>query len=123
MLCPTCGSEYREGFVRCADCDVDLVAALPSAPSGDERSQIQLVEVFETGDPTEMSVLESLLQDAGIDFTTSSESAKDYYAGGRFGGSFGFGPMKYFVRSDDEAAARDVIASLREGAPPPEEPE
>ena len=122
MLCPTCGSEYRDGFVRCADCDVDLVSDLPPPP-GDERSQIQLAEVFETGDPTVMSVLESLLQDAGIDFTTSSEIAKDYYIGGRLGGSFSFGPVKFYVRSEDAAAARDIIANLIEEAPPPEEPE
>jgi hypothetical protein len=124
MLCPSCGSEYREGFARCADCDVDLVSDLPPVPpSGDPRSQIELVEVFETGDPGEMSVFEALLNDAGIDFTTSSETAKDYYAGGRFGGSFGFGPTKYFVRSEDEATAREVIANLGAQAPPPEEPE
>ena len=96
---------------------------MPPIPSGDERSQIQLVEVFETGDPAEMSVLESLLQDAGIDFTTSSETAKDYYAGGRFGGSFGFGPMKFYVRREDEAAAREIIGNLAEVVSPPEEPE
>src|SRR5258708_3510813 len=27
MACPECQSEYREGFTRCADCDVDLVQA------------------------------------------------------------------------------------------------
>lgn len=70
-----------------------------------------------------MSVLEALLHEAEIDFTTSSETAKDYYVGGRFGGSFNFGPMKFFVRSEDEAAARDIIANLSEVAPPPEEPE
>ena len=84
MLCPRCRSEYRDGFVRCDDCDVELVANLPPAP-GDERSKIQLVDVFETGDPTAMTLLESLLGDAGIDFTTSSQTAKDYYAGGRLG--------------------------------------
>ena len=25
MLCPQCGAEYRQGFTRCADCDVELV--------------------------------------------------------------------------------------------------
>lgn len=25
MICPKCGSEYREGFTRCADCEVALV--------------------------------------------------------------------------------------------------
>jgi len=70
-----------------------------------------------------MSVLESLLQDAGIDFTTSSETAKDLYVGGRFGGSFSFGPVRFFVRLEDAAAARDMIANLNEEAPAPEEPE
>jgi len=120
MFCPTCGSEYRHGFVRCADCDVDLVASLPPAP-GDERSKIQLVEVFETGDPTVMSVLESLLQETGIEFSTSSETATNLYLGGRLGGSFSFGPMKFFVRSEDEAAARDIVANLSEEVTAPEE--
>ena len=26
MICPECKAEYRQGFTRCADCDVDLVA-------------------------------------------------------------------------------------------------
>jgi len=25
MYCPQCKAEYREGFTRCADCDVELV--------------------------------------------------------------------------------------------------
>src|SRR4029077_1092326 len=25
MFCPECKAEYRQGFTRCADCDVDLV--------------------------------------------------------------------------------------------------
>jgi hypothetical protein len=31
MFCPVCKAEYREGFSRCADCDVDLVWELPAA--------------------------------------------------------------------------------------------
>lgn len=31
MFCPQCKTEYRPGFTRCADCDVDLVADLPEA--------------------------------------------------------------------------------------------
>ncbi|HVB33128.1 MAG TPA: hypothetical protein VNJ52_01955 [Patescibacteria group bacterium] len=30
MFCPNCGIEYRPGFTRCNDCDVDLVDKLPS---------------------------------------------------------------------------------------------
>ena len=29
MFCPKCKAEYREGFYRCADCDIDLVPELP----------------------------------------------------------------------------------------------
>ena len=32
MFCPECKAEYRYGFSRCADCDVDLVPELPPEP-------------------------------------------------------------------------------------------
>ena len=44
MFCPQCRVEYRPGFTRCSDCDVDLAAELPKEPqSGGElmRNQIQ----------------------------------------------------------------------------------
>jgi|SRR5277367_2441717 len=28
MFCPNCKAEYREGFTRCSDCDVDLAELL-----------------------------------------------------------------------------------------------
>jgi len=31
MFCPQCRAEYRPGFTRCADCDLELVYELPSA--------------------------------------------------------------------------------------------
>jgi len=32
MFCPKCKAEYREGYLRCADCDIDLVPELPPEP-------------------------------------------------------------------------------------------
>ena len=40
MICPECKAEYRQGFTRCADCDVELVYALPQdseQQAADER--------------------------------------------------------------------------------------
>jgi hypothetical protein len=42
MFCPECKAEYRQGFTRCSDCDVDLVYTLPQespAPSDSYGSQ------------------------------------------------------------------------------------
>jgi len=42
MLCPECRAEYRPGFTRCADCDVDLVANLPEVePGKSDRSNLE----------------------------------------------------------------------------------
>jgi len=32
MHCPQCRAEYRAGFIRCSDCDVELVDHLPVDP-------------------------------------------------------------------------------------------
>ncbi len=37
MFCPLCKAEYREGFYRCADCDVDLVNFLEEPPREDVK--------------------------------------------------------------------------------------
>jgi len=34
MYCPQCKAEYRQGFTRCADCDVELVHEPPPAAQG-----------------------------------------------------------------------------------------
>ncbi|HEY6140579.1 MAG TPA: hypothetical protein VI670_22720 [Thermoanaerobaculia bacterium] len=124
MICPECGSEYREGFVRCADCDVELAAPPPALP--DDRAKIELVKVWEGGNPALVPVLESLLDDAGIEFSTTSENLQDLFAWGRFGGGFNYaiGPIMIYVRTEDEVDARAIVAGLAQPAPPelPEEP-
>jgi hypothetical protein len=46
MFCPVCKAEYRQGFRRCADCDVELVYELPAAA-------IVPIEPVDPGDPEE----------------------------------------------------------------------
>jgi hypothetical protein len=55
MICPKCGAEYRQGFTKCADCDLDLVAVPPgggralAAFLGDE--EVPSPRGREVGDP------------------------------------------------------------------------
>jgi hypothetical protein len=38
MFCPQCKAEYRRGFTRCSDCDVDLVEVFPPQEENDSRA-------------------------------------------------------------------------------------
>jgi hypothetical protein len=120
VICPKCGAEYREGFTRCTDCDVELIAP-PPPPPPDDRPKIELVKVFEGGNPALIPVLESLFDDAGIEYSTTSENLQDLFAWGRFGSGFNYaiGPIMFYVRAEDEAEARAIVAGLRQ--PPPAE--
>ncbi|HXY01194.1 MAG TPA: hypothetical protein VEI54_09760 [Candidatus Limnocylindrales bacterium] len=55
MYCPECKAEYRQGFTRCADCDVDLVWELPKsevvARHTDEWGHEVEIVTGEPGDP------------------------------------------------------------------------
>jgi hypothetical protein len=118
MICPQCEAEYRDEFTRCADCDVDLIEP-PPPPPPDERAEIELVKIYEAGNPALLAVVESLLEDGGIDFSTTSEGLQDFFGGGRLGSGFNYaiGPVMFYVRAEDEADARAILATLREDPP------
>lgn len=75
MFCPQCGVEYRPGFTRCTDCDVDLVEVLSTEPSTQEEitpsvdlSESNLEEIWAGRDqPTCVSICRGLL-DANIPY-------------------------------------------------------
>ena len=115
MYCPNCKTEYREGFTRCSDCAADLVSELPTA-----GADIELVNVFETGNPALIAVVESLLDDEGIDFLTRNENLQDMFGGGRLAGfNQILGPVQFWVREEDVAAAKQLLADLEAPAPEP----
>jgi hypothetical protein len=39
MWCPSCGDEFREGYTRCNDCEVALVAERPAVLSPRRRAR------------------------------------------------------------------------------------
>jgi len=47
MFCPECKAEYRPGFTRCSDCDVDLVEELPEREAFSEGALALLWECAE----------------------------------------------------------------------------
>jgi len=73
MICPECRAEYRQGFHRCADCDVELVHVLPTAPPQPGEFDGNLVTVW-VGDD-ESRCLEQCLQlkEAGLRYYVSQE--------------------------------------------------
>ena len=121
LTCPSCGSEYREGFTHCASCDVDLVEPLP--PRGEP--ELALVKVYETGNAAIIPLLESLLDDAGIEYMAKGEGIQDLFGWGRLGTNLNFvlgRPVEFFVREDVAAEARAIVDTLQTAAVAPNEP-
>jgi putative signal transducing protein len=104
MFCPECGSEYRQGFTRCSDCDRDLVSQPPA------RSDIKLVKVFESANPALLPVVKSLLEGANIEFLTNNEPAQDLF--GHVNEA-----VEFLVREEDVEAAQELLAEIE--LPPP----
>jgi hypothetical protein len=122
MFCPKCGAEYREGFYRCVDCEVDLVDEAPDLPSAAEATE-HYVTVMRAGDPALLLMAKSLLQDAGIAFSAKDEGLQDLFAAGRLGTGFNplVGPAEIQVSSSDEEVAREVLRDLERGTTMEEE--
>jgi hypothetical protein len=75
MICPKCKSEYREGFVRCADCGVELVADLDSEDITDETSENELVSMLETEDSSFLADAVAAIEEAKIPYLLQSGTA------------------------------------------------
>jgi len=74
MFCPECKAEYRPGFTRCADCDVDLVVNLAEVnPRNSDGSNAQgdlsnLQELWAGNDQQSCVATCLTLKDAGIPY-------------------------------------------------------
>jgi hypothetical protein len=66
MFCPECKAEYRDGYTHCADCDVDLVAALPQEPEYGEHDAF--VTLWSGGAGQMLATIRKTLADARIPF-------------------------------------------------------
>jgi hypothetical protein len=68
MFCPNCGAEYRPGFTRCSDCDVELVEAAPKGLSGDSSSEGNLVLLWSGDDLALHQSIQDELKASGVPY-------------------------------------------------------
>lgn len=112
MFCPNCGDEFRAGFTRCNDCDVDLVANPPAQQVPSEP--FAMATVLETGDQSLIAVAKSLLASAGIPSIARNERLQNLFGWGSIGTGFNAvtGPIRLQVLDKDESDARELLAAL-----------
>jgi hypothetical protein len=111
LFCPNCKLEYRAGFTRCADCDVDLVAALPKAADAQEVGvhDLRSPSVLRRGvSVSDAAVIRDALRAAGIRFNTRRASAEIV--------ADGSASYEFWVNAEDRPNAQSVLESALEAA-------
>ena len=74
MFCPQCKAEYRAGFARCSDCDVELVQQLPVDPqpiSETDHPQLAVVRTYTSH--VDADLARTALEVAGIESMVTSD--------------------------------------------------
>jgi hypothetical protein len=109
--CPSCGSGFRAGPVRCVDCDRDLMPrawaeAQACEPALEHQTLDALVPLADVENPFRADVLGSVLNAERIWFTTKST---------------GWAAIRFVVRSRDLEAARQILSDMDEMADRAEE--
>jgi len=114
VFCPECESEYREGFTRCADCDVDLVAELAqlAVPPDEDVIEIARYPALHVA-----QLAASVLESSDIACFIGDE----FFSGMRPEIAFASGGVKLFVRDSDADRAREVLADFEQSIPESEE--
>ena len=77
MICPICKSEYRDGFNKCADCDVELVNEIPKLNEQESQNgfnQNEAVEILQLSNFTDITFVKSLLESENILYSSYGES-------------------------------------------------
>lgn len=119
LWCPKCGTEYRDGFKTCNDCNSELVDK-PEYPAEETEPQYDK-EAFliSVGNNFEADMFEALLNDNHIPVLKKYREAGDYlkiYMGGT---NFG---VDLYVPSKLLSKAQEIVANIQE-APEAEEPQ
>ena len=105
MFCPQCRAEYRAGFTRCSDCDVELVKQLPVEPqpsSGTDHPELVVVRTYQS--PVDADLARMALEAAGIESMVGSDDQ-----GGQSPGLAFTQGIALLVRSEDVKDADEIL--------------
>lgn len=108
MFCPNCQAEYRPGFTRCADCEVDLVESLDQAPAKEksEGGDFPMPVLLWSGvDRATLEQLREALDNVDIAYNDETLEARLLYASMRH-------PLELWVKREDLEAAKQAVAAL-----------
>jgi hypothetical protein len=115
MFCPKCRAEFREGFSRCNDCGVALVAQLPPvptpAPDPSNPDEGEVVTLLSSTDPVAILATKASLDLAGIWYFERGRSLQNLLPLGFQGGYSGL--IQIQIRKADAEAA---MAAVKEAA-------
>ncbi|OGS36057.1 MAG: hypothetical protein A2293_05990 [Elusimicrobia bacterium RIFOXYB2_FULL_49_7] len=116
MICPACGTEYREGFDVCTDCHVPLIPVMDWGTDDKKKETGKPVCVLRTGDQTVLAVAKSLLDGTDISYFVKNEAVQDLFGLGRLGTGYNplVGPMEIWVPEENEFEAREILTDLTE---------
>ncbi len=77
MICPACKAEYRDGFYKCAECDVALVGEQDDSVSDvyGSTDHGDLQSVLETTDAIHLSDIVQIIEEQKIPYLVQSGTA------------------------------------------------
>ena len=115
MYCPQCRSEYREGFLMCAECQVELV---PSLAGVHEAAREELVPLLETPLPALLGELVDRLEAAGIPYAIQAGTALTLLEGAHAVGRMEPDPWRgiVWVPGGFLDSGRELVAQIRREA-------
>jgi len=111
-FCPSCKCEYRPGFARCSDCDMELVESLPEENGKElDRGKLELVLLTSFPNPMQAQMFQGLLESNGV----VSMLQSDFNAGA---GTYTASPNAILVREVDFPKGRELYGQYLGGDRP-----
>lgn len=103
MFCPKCRSEYREGYTRCSNCNVDLVPELPKIENDEDSYSFEPVYIKYASNQIDAEMMMDILRSNNIPCFRKSKGAGGYL---NIAAGFSvFGEEIYVDKKDYDAAA------------------